>query len=192
VNTVKMFLKRLEELSINFNFKNSAVVAIGNKTAEVCTKNNIPVNIIPKNFSSQGVINEFSSYEVGGKIIFIPRSAIGREELPEGLKSMGAVVKTAPVYNVGIPSNEILQPYIEKLNGSKPELFIFTSPSTFENFLSILNIIDPKKYFEDFNVAAIGPATKEAIEKREVKVDIMPEEYSMDGLEKAIIKFFSV
>jgi len=192
VNTVKMFLKRLEELSINYNFKNSAVVAIGNKTAEVCRKNNIPVNIIPKNFSSQGVINEFSSFELSGKVIFIPRSAIGREELPEGLKSMGAVVKTAPVYNVGIPSNEILLPYIEKLNGSKPELFIFTSPSTFENFLSILNITDPKKYFEDFNVAAIGPTTKEAIEKREVKVDIMPEEYSMDGLEEAVIKFFSV
>jgi uroporphyrinogen-III synthase len=191
VNSVKMFIKRLEELSIIFNFTNTNVVAIGNKTADVCEKNKIPIKIIPTDSSGRGILNELSSYELSGKIIFIPRSAIGKEELPEGLKSMGAVVKTAAVYNVGIPSNEILMPFIEKLKSSKPDLFIFTSPSTFENFLLTLNITDPKKYLENFTIAVIGPTTKEAVEERDVKVDILPSEYSMDGLEKAVINFYS-
>jgi len=190
-NAVKMFSKRLEELDISLNFNNVEVIAVGNKSAEVCRQNNIPVKIIPKDFSSEGILDELSTYNLTGKVIFIPRSAIGRDELPAGLESMGAVVKTASVYNVGVPSYENLKPYIEKINSCKPELFIFTSPSTFENFTSILNIADPQKYFADFTVAAIGPTTKEAIEKKQVKVDIMPSEHSIEGLEEAVIKFYS-
>jgi uroporphyrinogen-III synthase len=190
-NAVKMFVKRLEELGISFNFNNVEVIAVGNKTAEVCRQNNIPVKIIPKDFSSEGVLSELSSYDLFGKVILIPRSAIGRDELPAGLESIGAIVKTASVYNVGIPSYEDIKSYIKKLESCKPDLFIFTSPSAFENFLSILKINDPQKYFENFTVAAIGPTTKEAIEIKQVKVDVMPSEYSMVGLEKAIIEFFS-
>jgi uroporphyrinogen-III synthase len=95
-------------------------------------------------------LNELSSYNLNGKIIFIPRSAIGRNELPEGLESLGAIVKTASVYNVAVPTYEAVQPYIEKLNSCKPDLFIFTSPSAFENLLSILKISDPQSYFQNF------------------------------------------
>jgi uroporphyrinogen-III synthase len=190
-NAVKMFFKRLEELGININFNNVEVIAVGNKTAEVCRQNNILVKIIPKDFRSEGILDELSTYNLTGKVIFIPRSAIGRDELPAGLELMGAVVKTASVYNVDVPSYENLKPYIEKINSCKPELFIFTSPSTFENFTSILNIADPQKYFADFTVAAIGPTTKEAIEKKQVKVDIVPSEYSLEGLLKAVIDYYT-
>ncbi len=190
-NAVKMFVKRLEELGISFNFNNAEVIAVGNKTAEVCRLNNIPVKIIPRDFSSEGVLSELSSYDLFGKVILIPRSAIGKEELPERLQSMGAVVKTASAYNVGVPSYEDIKPYMKKLESCKPDLFIFASPSTFENFTAILNIADPQKYFANFTIAAIGPTTKEAIEKKHVKVDIMPSEHSMDGLVEAVIEFYS-
>jgi uroporphyrinogen-III synthase len=191
VNSVKMFAERIEELGIKFNFDGLEVIAAGVKTAEECRNKNVPVNIVPRNFSSHGLLTELSSYPLKGRVFFIPRSSIGRQELPEGLESLGAIVKTAPVYNVAVPSIEILQQHIEKLNGCKHDLFIFTSPSTFENFLTILNISDPKEYFKGCNIAAIGPTTKEAIEKREINVDIMPAEYSMKGLEEEIVKFYT-
>jgi uroporphyrinogen-III synthase len=189
-HAVKMFLKRCGELKIKFNFEGTKVVAVGNKTASVCQKENVPVHIIPQKFSGTGVIEELINYDLRNKLIFIPRSALGREELPEGLEALGAQIKTAQVYNVSLPSEDKIKSSIELLNKSRPDLFIFTSPSTFENFLRILKINDPVKYFNGYDIAAIGPTTKIAIEIKNVNVSIMPSEYTIDGLAKAIIEYY--
>jgi uroporphyrinogen III methyltransferase/synthase len=189
-HAVKMFSKRCNELSFKPDYEKSKVVAIGNKTAAVCERMGIPVHIIPAKFSSKGVVEELIKYNLNEKIIFVPRSAIGREELPIGLKELGAVIKTAVVYNVALPSSEIINDNIELLKLKKPDLFVFTSPSTFDNFLEILKIQNPGEYFTKFDVAAIGPTTKAAIESKNVKVTIMPDEFTIDGLIKASIDFY--
>jgi uroporphyrinogen-III synthase len=189
-HSVKMFVKRCEELSLKFDFNRIKVIAVGSKTSVVCGKNNVPVHIIPKEFSGEGVIDELADYDLKGKIIFIPRSAIGREELPEGLKKRGAKIKTASVYNIGLPSDENILEYKEKLKNSNPDLFVFTSPSTFQNFVEIQNIIDPVRYFSRYDVAVIGPTTKAALEKKKVRVNIIPKEYTIDGLVNSIVDYY--
>jgi uroporphyrinogen-III synthase len=189
-HSVKMFIKRCEELRLKFDFNRIKVVAVGSKTSGVCEKNGIPVHIVPKEFSGDGVIDELAAYDLKRKIIFIPRSAIGREELPEGLRKRGAKIKTASVYNIGLPSDENISKYKERLIKSNPDLFVFTSPSTFKNFLEIQHIIDPVKYFGSYAVAVIGPTTKAAVERIKVKVDIIPREYTIDGLVKSIVEFY--
>ncbi|HSD62197.1 MAG TPA: uroporphyrinogen-III synthase [Ignavibacteriaceae bacterium] len=191
-HAVNMFIKRCEELSLKFDFNRIRIVAVGSKTAGICEKNNIPVHIIPKEFSGDGVIEELTEYDLEGKVIFIPRSAIGREELPDGLKKRGAKIKTASVYNIGLPSEENIVEYKEKLKKSNPDLFVFTSPSTFVNFLEIQNIADPIKYFAGYTVAVIGPTTKAALEKKKVKVDIIPKEFTLEGLVKSIVEFYQM
>jgi len=111
--------------------------------------------------------------------------------LPRGLKDMGAIIKSVPVYNVSLPTKDHVKDNLEKLRKSNPNLFIFTSPSTFENFLQILNIINPSEYFRNYDVAAIGPTTKTAVENRRVKVNIMPDEYTLEGLIKKIITYYN-
>jgi len=191
VHAVKMFNIRCDELNIKLNYNKTKVVSVGNKTSSVCRKNNIPVHIVPKKFSAEGVVDELSKYNLKNKFVFIPRSAIGREELPRGLKDLGAVIKSVPVYNVSLPTNENIKPYIEELKKIQPDLFIFTSPSTFENFLQIEKVSTPVNYFSKFDVAAIGPATRLSIEKKKVTVNIMPDEYTVDGLINKIVEFYN-
>jgi uroporphyrinogen-III synthase/AcrR family transcriptional regulator len=192
-HAVSMFKKRCEELKLSINYKSGLkVVAVGSKTANVCKEFGIPVHIIPQKFSGEAVVDELSKYDLKNKIVFIPRSALGREALPNGLKELGAIIKPAPVYNVALPAIETLKEPLVKLNKSKPDLFIFTSPSTFENFLQILNITDPAKYFNGSRIAVIGPTTKSAIEERKVTVDIMPDEYTIDGLAKTIVDYYKM
>lgn len=190
-HAVTMFIKRCNELNKQFDFKNTKVVAVGNKTKSVCEENEIKVDILPKKFSGEGVVDELSKYDLQNKLVFIPRSAIGREELPTGLENLGATIITAPVYNVSLPSTETIKANIEKLNSIKPDVFIFTSPSTFENFLLIMNINNPASFFKNFNVAAIGPTTKAAIENRKVTVSLMPDEYTIKGLANKMIEFYN-
>ena len=189
-HAVKMFSKRLEELNESLNYSMVKVVAVGNKTSAVCEKYGIPINIVPKNFSSEGVIFELLKFKLNKKIIFIPRSAIGREELPAGLEELGAIIKSVPVYNVAVPSDKNIAPYLDNLRNSKPNLYIFTSPSTFDNFLQILKITDPARYFSGALLAAIGPTTRISIESRKLKVNIIPDEYTMEGLAKAIVNYY--
>jgi AcrR family transcriptional regulator len=59
-HSVKMFLERIKELNITFNFNKIKVVAVGSKTAGVCKELNIPVNIIPSKFSGDAVVEELS------------------------------------------------------------------------------------------------------------------------------------
>lgn len=189
-HAVKMFVKRCIELNLKLDWDETKVVAVGNKTADTCEKNGISVDIIPDKFSGEGVIAELSKFDLNGKIIFIPRSEIGREELPDGLKRLGAQIKTAPVYNVSVPTKEKVSEYIYLFKNSNPNLFIFTSPSTFENFIKILKIENPTSYFNGLDVAAIGPTTKSAIEKRNVAVNILPKEFTINGLAEAIVKYY--
>lgn len=190
-HAVTMFLKRCNELNASIDFDKIKVVAVGNKTKSICEENNIKVDIVPKKFSGEGVVEELSKYDLKNKNIFIPRSAIGREDLPKGLEELGASIITVPVYNVSLPSKETIQRSIEKLNVSKPDVFIFTSPSTFENFLTIMNISNPVSYFKNYDVAAIGPTTKLSIESSKVKVSIMPDEYTIKGLANKMIEFYN-
>ncbi len=189
-HAVKMFNIRCNELNVKLNFNKTKVVSVGTKTSAVCGKDNIPVHIIPKKFSAEGVVEVLSKYNLKNKVVFIPRSAIGREELPRGLKDLGAIIKSVPVYNVSLPTKENIKPYIEELTKSQPDLFIFTSPSTFENFLQIEKVSNPVNYFSKFDVAAIGPTTKLSIEKKKVPVNIMPDEYTIDGLIKKITNYY--
>ena len=191
VHAVTMFIKRCNELNKQFDFKKTKVVAVGNKTKSVCEENEIKVDIVPKKFSGEGVVEELSKSDLKDKLVFIPRSAIGREDLPKGLEELGAKIITAPVYNVSLPSKESVQKNIEQLNSKKTDVFIFTSPSTFENFLLIMNINNPVSYFKNYDVAAIGPTTKSAIENSKVKVSIMPDEFTIKGLANKMIEFYN-
>ncbi|MCW8802954.1 MAG: uroporphyrinogen-III synthase, partial [Ignavibacteriaceae bacterium] len=190
VHSVQMFSKRCREIGAVINYNRIKVVAVGNKTSAHCHKNNINVNIIPERFSAEGVIEALSKYNLKNRVIFIPRSAIGREELPLGLKELGAIIKSVPVYNVAIPSRDNLKQSLKQLDSSHIDLFIFTSPSTFEKFLQIADIKNPFQYFSRYNVAAIGPTTKEAIESSKVKVKILPDEFTIDGLINKIVEFY--
>ncbi|RKY90550.1 MAG: hypothetical protein DRQ01_09025, partial [Ignavibacteriae bacterium] len=117
-HAVKMFNIRCNELNIKLDFNKTKVVSVGTKTSLVCGRDNIPVHIVPKKFSAEGVVEVLSKYNLKNKVVFIPRSAIGREELPRGLKDLGAIIKSVPVYNVSLPTKENIKPYIEELTKS--------------------------------------------------------------------------
>ena len=190
-HAVTMFLKRCADLNTSIDFNKIKVVAVGNKTKSVCEENNIKVDIVPKKFSGEGVVEELSKYNLKDKLVFIPRSAIGRDDLPKGLEEQGARIISIPVYNISLPSKDSLHVNIEKLNSTSADVFIFTSPSTFENFLLIMNINNPVSSFKNYDVDAIGPTTKAAIENSKVKVSIMPDEYTIKGLANKMIEFYN-
>lgn len=191
VNAVGMFAERVKILNIELNYSDYLIVTSGSKTADECKKHNIPVNVIPEKFSGAGIIEALARRGVKDRTIFIPRSALAKNDLPEGLKKEGAFIKTAEVYNVGIPPAETITKNLAIIKDIRPDLIIFTSPSTFNNFLRIKNVNNPVEYFANFTVAVIGSTTKAAVKGKGVSVQIIPKEQNMNGLIQAIKDYYS-
>jgi len=192
-NSVKIFFEKLKEKNIEINFSKIKIAAVGKKTSEEVENRNLKVDIIPNIFNAENLVEELQNQNlIEGKKILIPGSKIAREELPNLLKEKGAEVTQIAIYDIGIPPKEIIEKNLEKLNKFKTDLIIFTSPSTFKNFILILNLENPKKYFEDKKVAAIGTTTKSAIENLGIKVEIMPQEFTMEGMIKSVLEFFKM
>lgn len=189
-NAVKYYVIRLKEIALDLP-ENLSVVCVGRKTADKCLEFNINVDIVPDDFSAKGLLNYFEKHDITKKKFFIPSSAIATEELKAGLIELGAEVTKTPIYDVGLPDEDEIEEGKKLLQKQKPDLFIFTSPSTYNNFLKILQIENAKNYFEGYSITAIGPTTKEAIENSGVNVNIVPNNFTMDDLIDSIVEFYS-
>ena len=191
-NAVKQFVFRLDQIQEHLNFDKLTVVAVGEKTAHACHRYHIPVGIVPKSFSAKGIADELSRSDITGKKFFIPCSSIARDELPERLGKMGAEITLIPIYNTILPDVSETAKIVEVILNRKPDIFIFTSPSTFHNFVKILNLAAPEDYFSGHTVAAIGPTTESAIRDRGVTVQVTPSKNTMADLIDSVLNFYLI
>jgi uroporphyrinogen-III synthase len=188
-NAIKYFVQLIKEKNLEINFDKMRVACVGKKTAAICLENQIKVDLVPEDFSALGLLKLFSIEPLENKIVLLPRSAIGRDEFREGLKRFGATVKTVAVYDIQIPKKESVADEIEKIKTSKIDWYLFTSPSTYQNFLALLEISNPAEFFRKSKIAAIGPTTKDAIEKTRVRVDVVPKKFAVTHAIASIEKY---
>ena len=191
VNAVEKFNERIIEKNIDLDYSTIRIAAVGEKTYDACTEYSIPADIIPNEFSTNGLIEEMSNFVLEGKNILIPSSSIARKDLKEGLENLGANVTVVPIYNIETPSADDVKEQIEILNKRIPDVFIFTSPSTFKNYLKLMNIENISQYFDASLIAVIGNTTKSEIEKFGLQVDIVPNVFTVQGIVDEVIKYFS-
>lgn len=186
-NAVKVFLDYYKNI---IDFDKVKVVAIGKSTAKKCKDYGINVEIIPDTFSANGLLNIFKEENIHEKNILIPGSAISRNELRDELQRFGANVDFIPIYDVQI--NHDYKKELDEIKNNQPDIFAFTSPSSFHNFLKLMNIAEPSDYFFQKTICAIGNTTEEAITKYGLNVNVVPQNFSIEHLVDALIKFYEL
>lgn len=189
-NAVKYFLQNYGGDYYTLTRK-TKIVAIGDKTASLLISKNIDVDLIPKSSSSKSLNELLTENLVSTKSILIPCSRLSKVDLSTSLESKGAMVDFIVVYENLIPKN-ISTDLMYNILKTNIDLYIFTSPSTFYNFISIVEITDSPNYFANKLIASIGPVTTEAIEKHNVKVNIEPHEYNLSSLTKEILEYYKL
>jgi uroporphyrinogen-III synthase len=189
-NAVEVFNMIAQNSQLEFS--KVKVAAIGKSTAEKCKQYEINVDIIPDEFSVKGMINKFASVDLTDKKILIPCSSLSRSELELGLSELGAHVTSVPVYNVIVNNPDNLQDEILRIRNNKPDYFVFTSPSSFDNFIEIMNLNDLDEYFTKTTLCAIGTTTEEAIRAKGLTVHIVPQIFSLSGIADAVKKYSQI
>lgn len=190
INAVKFFAAIIQRLAIRLDFRDVKVVAIGGRTKEYCESKNIKVDLVPERSTSRSVVELLTKDTLGGKNILIPCSMLSRTELKEELEYKRATVEMVPVYDNVLPDYEDVKDYIEYLEKNKPDVFIFTSPSNFANYTELLKIDDVKEYFEGSVIASIGTTTKDIIEQKGIKVEIVPDKFDVLSTVNELVDYF--
>jgi len=186
-NAVRFFLeraaegKRQEAVAIWGNQDDSPrIAAVGSATQKRLAENGLSVDFIPEKFTGEQLVLGLG--DISGQRILLPRAKIGRPEIITMLREHGAIVDEIALYDTvtAVPTPQALAE-LEK----GVDIITFTSPSSVRNFLEItgaLRLAKPQRFL----VAVIGPSTAAEARKLGLPVDIMPDEYTIDGLVNAI------
>jgi uroporphyrinogen-III synthase len=116
---------------------------------------------------------------VAGLHILLPRADIARPVLADGLCALGARVDEVPTYHT-VRGNPPQAAFDALLAGV--DVITFTSSSTVRNFVALTDGLD----YGDPLIACIGPVTAATARELGLHVDIVAEEYTIDGLLEAL------
>jgi len=189
-NGVNCFFRRLFHIGCDIrDLKGIGICAVGEKTAEAIKQYGIHVDLIPKQFRAEGLIQAFTDLYNEGDLkdlrILLPRAEQARELFPERMRELGAHVDVPPIYKSIKPDihGKRMQRFLRE---RKVTIATFTSAATFHNFCEIMGD-DAIDYLKSTAIAVIGGVTKKAIEEKGLSVQIMPEKSTVNDMVKAII-----
>lgn len=169
------------------NVKDLKIAVIGPKTEEVLNKYNVTADLIPNNYTAEGLLEVFEKFDVKDKKIGLPRTMVARYTLPHGLEKRGAKIFLADAYKSEMPDDKSkIYELIDMILNKEIDVIMFTSPLTVKNLIKLAKdenkseIIDILKN-KDVLVAAIGPITKKVLDAYEID-PIMPEVYTFKNM----------
>jgi uroporphyrinogen III methyltransferase/synthase len=177
------FFERLTESGRDVRALGGVKIAtIGPATADSLTEYRLSADFVPSKFVAESVVDEFPE-DLTGKSVLIPRALEARDTIIKGLEAKGARVEAVPVYQT-VRNESYAERLRELARNGEMDILTFTSPSTVKAFLALLGDVPVP---ESAIIACIGPITAAAARENGLEPDIVAEDYTADGLAKAIL-----
>jgi uroporphyrinogen III methyltransferase/synthase len=161
------------------------VAAIGPKTAEALSAHGIRADLIPAVYVGEAVADSVLARTSPGDRILLYRARDARESLPELLRAAGRTVDDVAAYATRFVDDPELA---EK--AASADIVTFTSASTVGGFVH--NVPDAANVLASKTIACIGPVTARAAREAGIRVDVVPDEFTVDGLLNALESTASV
>ena len=182
VNGVSAFWQRLTALGKESSaFAGIQVAAIGPATAQALMEMGVKPDFVPKEYVAEAILPGLG--DVRGLRVLLPRAEIARKALVDALQNQGAFPEEIAMYHT-LPSHPDSQALAELEKGV--DFATFTSSSTVQNFFALLGG-RASELLKGVVIACIGPITAETAQKLGLLVDIVPKDYTVDGLVEALL-----
>jgi len=168
------------------------VIAVGPMTSEALIRHGVQGAVVPEKYSSGGILDYFSKFELNGSRVVLIRSSAADDHLSVSLTSRGAFVETITVYRSTVPANvESVLDFLDGLEKGQFQAVLFTSAASASNIFSIAERESPRSHLisllGSILVGAIGPATAERL--RELGLDpSVPEKYLVENAIDELVK----
>jgi uroporphyrinogen III methyltransferase/synthase len=160
-------------------FGDVKVAAIGPKTAERLVAHGIRPDFVPTKFISEEVAAGLLARTAAGDRILLFRAQEARDMLPESLRVAGRGVDVVAAYK----TSSVHDPAIAQA-AERADIWTFTSASTVRAFTE--NVPGAARLGASKTVACIGPITAEAARELGLRVDVVADDFTVDGLIDAL------
>lgn len=173
VNGAERFLDAVGDLRRLGGVK---LAAIGPATASVLGNARLRPDLVPEEYVAESLVAAFPPAPPGGRAL-LPRAAVARDVLPDGLAAKGWEVDVVEAYRtVPAPADP---PVVT--SAYRADVALFTSPSTVQHFCRLMQ--------EPFAgvAACIGPVTAAEAALRGIEVAVEAPVHTAEGLVEAIL-----
>jgi uroporphyrinogen III methyltransferase/synthase len=193
LNGVRYFFERLFAKGMDArNLKGPSIAVVGRSTANLLRQYGVRADLVPQQFTAEGLAEALLNTGVGGRNILIARAKAGREILPETLRGAGGQVMIVPVYQ-NVPPPGARDALLADLAAGRIDAITFTSSSTVKNFLDLAGAASHEelaKLLHGVGIAAIGPITGKTVSDYGLAVDIQPEQYTIEAMVAAMVAYY--
>ncbi len=185
VNGVEYFFRHLEEQGQDIRALHRArIAAVGPATRDALRSHGIVATALPQKFHAEGLLEHLQDELSAGQKVLLPRGDLARVWLPQELAKMGLDVTEIDTYETVLVGEEDME--LKKLLEEQAiHAVTFTSSSTVTNLITALRKLgfeDPVAALAHSTIACIGPQTARTAEEQGLKVDLLAESSTIDGL----------
>jgi uroporphyrinogen-III synthase len=180
--TVETFLSLVEHQVVPL----PRIAVIGTRTEVVLTNRGFKVDFVPNEYVAEGFVREFLPLVQKEMKVLIPKGNLARDYIAESLSAVGAQVDELVVYETYLPEDSKNQ-LKAAIRQNQIDILTFTSPSTVDHFMEVIDDNDLHPFLDDCLISCIGPITKERIESVGLCVHVMPETYTVEDMLKKMI-----
>jgi uroporphyrinogen III methyltransferase/synthase len=163
---------------------NPRIAAIGPGTAKKIREYRFGVDLLPKTFVAEGLVEAFRGESVENLTILWVKAAESREIVGDGLAGMGAIVDECIAYRT-VPETEDPTGARKRLEEEGADLITFTSGSTVEHFLA-MGLAWP----DGCEAGSIGPVTSAALRAHGIEPAFEAHPHDIPGLVAGILRHF--
>ena len=188
-NAVDAFFKAFFEKHKDLReFGGAKIAVVGEATAQKVADYHLEVDFLPKEFTNEGLLNEFrKEVDCENLHFLLPRADLADEKLARDLEDLGGIVDDIVAYAT-VPETEDRTGHRARLLVDGADLITFTSSSTVTNFFNLVDVPALREKFPNLKFASIGPVTSKTLVERGLAVAVEAEVHTIPGLVESILK----
>jgi uroporphyrinogen-III synthase len=164
------------------------IAVIGKKTAEVLVEKGLTASFIPSAYVAEVFVEEFQPYIQRGMRVLLPKGNLAREYISHALTEVGAVVDEIVIYETYLPG-ESREKLARMLAGEQLDILLFTSPSTVDHLMEVVNTYRLEQQLKKCVIGCIGPVTEKKLAEYGLPVHASPQEYTVKDMIKSTIAY---
>ncbi|ROQ93582.1 uroporphyrinogen-III C-methyltransferase [Desulfosoma caldarium] len=187
VNGVKFFMERLWASGRDVRaLAGRRLAAIGPKTAESLEQRGLRLDVVPKEYRAESLLEALGETAVRGQRFLLPRAAQARDVLPQTLRRWGAQVEVVPAYET-VPAADGVNELKAMLARGDIHVVTFTASSTVTFFVQAVGAPHAAELLKKTAVACIGPITADTARSFGIEPTVVAQEYTIPGLVHAMV-----
>jgi len=191
VNGVAMVDRRLSARGLAWAaIARKRVAAIGPATAEALAEHGVRVELVPPEYRAEALVEALRRLVGPADRVLLPRAKETRDVLVVELRRLGVTVTEVPAYQTRRIEDGVVR-LREALASGSVDAVTFTSSSTARNFAEQFSDSERSAWRGRIAVASIGPITAATAAEYGLSTDVMPSEYTIPALARALADYFA-